>query len=66
MIEHPLFDRELLGNIVYLHKAIFEIPRKRFIIKILLAETTDVSIEIYQLLPQFSTMSAWSNMFYFN
>ena len=33
MTEHPLFESEPIGNFFYLHVAIFEIPKKWFIIK---------------------------------
>ena len=45
MIGHRFFHSESVGNNFYLHMAIFEIPRQRFVIKPPACWGTDVSVE---------------------
>ena len=60
MIGHQLFVSAPIGNVFYLHAAIFEIPMQRFIIKPPACWGTDVSVDSYQLLLLFSIISPCS------
>ena len=59
MIRHRLFASEPVGNLLYLHAVIFEIPKSLFIIKPPACWGANVSIEIYELLLLFSITSSW-------
>ena len=59
MIGHRLFASEPIGNFFYLHAVIFEIPKQYFIIEPPAYCGTDVLIEIYELLLQFSIITLW-------
>ena len=61
MIGRRLFnDIEPIGNIFYLHEAIIEVPKQRFIIKPPGCWGMDLLTEIYQLLLMFGIISPWS------
>ena len=59
MIRHRLLDSQPIGNVFYLHAAIFETSVQRSIIKLPACSGADVQIEIYQLLLLFSIISRW-------